>query len=150
MIDSLGEFLATRLSALRAPKRFTQFAGVGFVGAAVDNVVLFALVSATALGPVGGKVVAWVVAIGVIFAINERWTFAAYGSVGRRSLGYRLLRSYVVRFGGFLVTLSVLTILVYWAGIWYIVANLIGIGVGFFVNYTAESLYTWRVHHESP
>ncbi|NGM69760.1 GtrA family protein [Natronolimnobius sp. AArcel1] len=135
-----------RLRALRSRSRFTQFAGVGLVGATVDNVVLFALVELTVLGPVMAKVISWELAIMVIFAINERWTFSSYGEMGVRPLGRRFLRSNAVRFAGFLVTLTVLAILYYQFGVWYMAANVIGMGVGFFVNYTCESLYTWEVH----
>lgn len=147
MSDSLREAVATRLRALVSLTRFGLFAGVGAVGAAVDNGVLFAMVEFANLGFVPAKVIAWIVAIAVIFVINERLTFAAYGTVGASALAARLFRSYQVRFAGFLVTLAVYTALVHFTGIWYILANLIGIGVGFFVNYTFESLYTWRVHH---
>jgi putative flippase GtrA len=148
MSESVTDILKARLSTLRSRARFTRFAGVGFVGTAVDNATLFALVSMTALGPKGGKVIAWIVAICVIFVINERWTFSSYGAGGTRAMLRRLLRSYLFRFGGFLVTLAVLGALVRWFDIWYILANLVGIGVGFFVNYTFESLYTWKVHEK--
>ena len=49
---------------------------------------------------------------------------------------------------GFLVTLAVLAVLVRRFDVWYVTANVVGIGVGFFVNYTCESLYTWQVHQE--
>ncbi|MBZ6496055.1 GtrA family protein [Natrinema longum] len=148
MSDSLSEAVRTRARALLSTTRFGQFAGVGTVGATVDNVVLVVLVEATVLGPVVAKVLSWELGIAIIFAINERWTFAEYGTGGVRSLGRRFLRSNLVRFGGFLVTLGVLAVLVRRFDIWYVAANVIGIGVGFFVNYTCESLYTWQVHQE--
>lgn len=146
MIDSVLEALRMRLRALLSTSRFTLFAGVGVVGATVDNVGLFLLVELTVLGPVVAKVFSWEFSIMVIFAVNERWTFSSYGDGGIRALGWRFLRSNAVRFAGFLVTLGVLTALVRWFGVWYVAANVIGIGVGFFVNYTCESLYTWKVH----
>ena len=145
MTESLLEVIRRLTGALYAPTRITQFAGVGFVGAGVDVVTLFVLVELTVLGPLAGKVIAWELSILVIFAINERWTFARYGPMGPRALGRRFVRSNLVRFGGFLVTLGVLAGLHYGFGIWYVLANVIGIGVGFFVNYTLESLYTWKV-----
>jgi len=148
MSDSPLEAIRMRLRALADPTRLGQFAGVGLTGATVDNVALFVLVELTVLGPVVAKVIAWELAIVIIFAINERWTFAAHGAVGPRALGRRFVRSNAVRFGGFLVTLSVLAILVYGFDVWYMAANVIGIGVGFVVNYTCESLYTWKVHRE--
>ncbi|WP_246999146.1 GtrA family protein [Halosolutus gelatinilyticus] len=148
MADSLGDVLRTRVRALLSTARIGQFAGVGFVGATVDTLALFLLVEAAGLGPVVAKTIAWEIGIVVIFAINERWTFADYGTVGLRPLGRRFLRSNLVRFAGFLVTLSALAGLVYGFDVWYLAANVVGIGVGFFVNYTCESLYTWKVHRD--
>ena len=148
MSNSLSEAVRMRVRALWSTTRFGQFVGVGAVGATVDNVVLVLLVEATVLGPVVAKILSWELGIAVIFAINERWTFADYGRSGLRPLGKRFLRSNVVRFGGFLVTLAVLALLVRRFDVWYVAANVVGIGVGFFVNYTCESLYTWQVHQE--
>ena len=146
MADTLLEAVRVRLLALASVTRFGQFASVGFVGATVDNGVLFLLVEGTPMGPVAAKIISWELAIITIFFINERWTFATYGSSGANSVGRRLLRSNLVRFGGFLVALTVLAILVYGFDVWYLAANVVGIAVGFFVNYTCESLYTWKVH----
>ncbi|MFU8868792.1 GtrA family protein [Natronococcus sp.] len=146
MSRSLSDALRVRARALLSATRFTQFASVGLVGATVDNLVLVVLVELTVLGPVVAKVIAWEFAIAVIFAINERWTFASHGAWTPRALGRRFLRSNLVRFAGFLVTLTVLTLLVYGFDVWYLAANLVGMGIGFFVNYTCESLYTWKVH----
>lgn len=143
-----GSALKLRLSALGSVTRLGQFASVGVVGAVVDNGVLFGLVELGLLGFVPAKVAAWIVTIGVIFTINERWTFARFGPFGVRAIGRRLFRSYVVRFGGFVVTISVYTALVHGVGIWYIAANVVGIGVGFVVNYVFESLFTWKVHRQ--
>ncbi|RQH03537.1 GtrA family protein [Natrarchaeobius oligotrophus] len=148
MIDSVLEAVQLRTRALLSTTRFTQFAGVGVAGATVDNVVLVALVELAGLEPFVAKILSWELSIVVIFAINERWTFSNFGAVGPRALGKRFLRSNAVRFAGFLVTLSVLTMLVYGFGVWYLAANLIGLVIGFFVNYTCESLYTWKVHRD--
>ncbi|WP_394741451.1 GtrA family protein [Natronococcus roseus] len=146
MSRSPTDALRVRIRALLSTTRFTQFASVGLVGATVDNLVLVTLVELTVLGPVAAKVIAWEFAIAVIFAINERWTFASHGTSSARALGRRFLRSNLVRLGGLFVSLSVLTLLVYGFGVWYLAANLVGMGIGFFVNYTCESLYTWKVH----
>ncbi len=133
--------------ALRSGTRLGQFVSAGLVGMAVDNGVLVSLVEFAGLSPVVGKVIAWEAAIVVIFAINERWTFSTFASGDREALARRFLRSNAVRLAGLLVTLAVLAGLVYGAGLWYPAANVVGIGVGFVVNYIAESLYTWRVQH---
>ncbi|MFC4436895.1 MULTISPECIES: GtrA family protein [Natrialbaceae] len=148
MSRSPVDAIRIRFRALLSTTRFTQFAGVGLVGATVDNAVLFALVELTVLGPVVAKTIAWELAIAVIFAINERWTFASHGTMSARALGKRFLRSNLVRLGGLLVALSVLWVLYHQFGVWYVTANVIGMAIGFFVNYTCESLYTWKVHRE--
>ncbi len=135
-----------RLAALLSMSRIGLFAGVGVLGAVVDTGVLIAAVELGGLGEVPAKVVAWIVAIVVIFSINERLTFAGYGKVGLRAILRRLGQSYVIRFGGFLVTLTVYTALIEFAGIWYVLANVVGICFGFVVNYVCESLWTWKVH----
>ena len=146
MRDSLTDAIGIRASALASRRRLVQFAGVGFLGTVVDNAVLVSLVELADVNFVTAKVLAWVVAIAILFGINDRWTFATFGAVGRHSVSVRLLRSYAVRFAGFLVTISVYTLLVTAFGVWYVAANLLGIAVGFVVNYTCESLYTWKVH----
>ena len=147
MTDSFLEAVRTRFRALLSTSRFGQFAGVGFVGAAVDVAGLALLVELTALSELLAKGISWELSIVVIFVINEYWTFASYGAMTPRALGRRFVRSNAVRFAGFLVTLAVYAALLE-AGVWYVTANVVGIAVGFFVNYTCESLYTWKVHHE--
>ncbi|ADB59770.1 GtrA family protein [Haloterrigena turkmenica DSM 5511] len=148
MSDSFAEAVRTRFRALLSTARFSQFAGVGIVGATVDIVGLALLVDVFDLWYLGAKTISWELSIVVIFAINEHWTFATYGDMTPRALARRFLRSNAVRFAGFLVTLTVYGVLVDRFGVWYLTANVVGIAVGFFVNYTCESLYTWKVHHD--
>ncbi|QSX01183.1 GtrA family protein [Haloterrigena alkaliphila] len=148
MSESFTEAVRTRVRALLSTARFSQFAGVGIVGGTVDIVGLAILVDVFGIWYLVAKAVSWELSIVVIFAINEHWTFANYGAMTPRALARRFLRSNAVRFAGFLVTLTVLGVLVIRYDVWYLVANVIGIVVGFFVNYTCESLYTWKVHHE--
>ncbi|ELY71025.1 GtrA family protein [Natrinema versiforme] len=148
MSNSLSEAVRTRIRALRSTARFSQFVGVGTLGATVDNAVLFLLIRGTGLGLWGAKLIAWELGIAVIFAVNEQWTFSSHGESGIGPLARRFGRSNAVRFGGLLVTLAVLTLLTERFDVWFMAANVIGIGVGFFVNYTCESLYTWQVHQE--
>lgn len=146
MTDSPSGTIGGRLAALLSGARLGQFASVGAVGAVVDFAVLVALVEVVGVGELVAKVIAWQAAIVVIFAINERWTFSQFGDTGLRPLGGRFLRSNLVRIGGFVVTMTMYGVLIEVAGVWYVAANAIGIGVGFFVNYACESLYTWKVH----
>lgn len=131
---------------LVAPVRLGQFISVGVVGFVCESLVLVGLVEASLLVPVAGAALAKETSIVVMFALNERWTFAGAGAGGVRNVLRRLLRSNVVRAGGAVTGLTVLAVLHRGFGVHYFVANTLGIGVGFFVNYVAENLVTWRVH----
>jgi putative flippase GtrA len=139
-LDTAVDALAT----LRSGRRLVQFGLVGVVGLAVDNAVLVGLVELAGWRPVAGAVISKELSILVMFAINERWTFAT-ASDRDGPLLHRALRSNLARLGGLVVGVATLAALTT-VGVWYVAANLVGIGLGFFVNYAAESLFTWRLH----
>ena len=147
--------LYARFSALTSTVRFGQFVSIGVFGAICENIVLLGLVEGVAVTPELAKLVGAETSIIVMFAANERWTFAAEGKTGILWLGRRFLTSNLVRAGGVVVGTVVFSALIRWvdvslsfAGIefWLLAANAIGITVGLVVNYIAESLFTWRVH----
>lgn len=137
---------ADRLRELVSGLRFGQFLSVGALGAICDTLVLAAVVETTGIGPVYAKIASAEAAIVFMFVLNERWTFAGFGSSSVRAIGRRFVTSNVVRAGGALAALVVLLFLTELFGVWYVAANVLGIGAGFVLNYTAESLLTWRVH----
>lgn len=132
-------------SALKSRPRFTRFLLVGGIGFMVDQLVLISLVELTGLTLELAKLASAEAAIVVMFIVNDRWTFSAWGGTGIREQLIRLLKSNLVRVGGITVAVVVLSLLVRYAGIPYPIANAIGIVCGFFVNYTFETLYTWRI-----
>ncbi|MFB6352589.1 MAG: GtrA family protein [Halobacteriales archaeon] len=163
-----------RLAALTSGVRIGQFVSVGALGAVVDTFVLVALAEGLGVLPELATLAGIETAILVMFAANERWTFAGEGAPGRGPLLDRLKRSHLVRAAGSLTQFGVF-VLVYrvlfvpltlgglglWrpiaatlgigggalAGLdlWLLVAKGTGIGVGMVVNYVFESLFTWRV-----
>lgn len=147
--------LADRIPApLRSRERLVQFALVGGLGFLVDQSVLIAIVEFTAFAvELAGhdltlevaKLIAAETAIVVMFLVNDRWTFQSWGSTAVRSQLVRLAKSNLVRVGGIAVATVVLSILVRQFGMSVPVANAIGILCGFAVNYTFETLYTWRL-----
>ncbi|GAA0268232.1 GtrA family protein [Halobacterium noricense] len=135
--------------------RFGQFVSVGAVGAVFDVTTLVVLTELFGVPAAVANVVSIETAILVMFAVNERWTFAEHGATDLRSIGRRLVRSHVVRAGG--STLQyVLFVAVFYnvavdlsvAGVdlWLVVVKGGAIGVAMLVNYVFESLFTWRVH----
>ncbi|PSP76923.1 sugar translocase [Halobacteriales archaeon QS_1_68_20] len=146
---------AGTLGELVSAVRFGKFASVGVVGAVFDNAVLAALTLGLGVHEMVAKAAGIETAIVVMFLVNERWTFADEGRPGRWPTVRRLARSHVVRSGGVAVQLVVywvltqqvsVTLEVFGADLWFLVASPVAIAVAMVVNYTAESLFTWRVH----
>ena len=147
------ETLTNLRDALVEPIRFGQFVGVGAVGAVVDLTISATLTLAGVLSPEWAKVVGAECAIILMFLINDRWTFADHGAAGWIPKARRLLKSNIVRSGGiavqflvvFVLTRLDVTVVVAGTDVWPVLTMPIAIGCAFFVNYTAESLITWRV-----
>jgi putative flippase GtrA len=142
------------IDALYAPFRFGRFVSVGAVGALCDNAVLLALATVGVM-PELAKFAGIETAILVMFALNERWTFAGAGASGLVPTVRRLATSNVVRVGGIAVQLVVFStvyrrlhvdLTALGLDLWLLVASAAGIGCGMVVNYVTESLFTWRIH----
>ena len=143
---ALAEWLPDHVEPLVRAERVGQFITIGAVGVAVELVVLAALVETAVTGRFLGGVAGKEAAVFVMFALNERWTFADSGRPGLRAVARRLLLSNLARALGNGVALAVYTILYLWVGVWYLLAALLGIAVGFLFNYVLEGLLTWRSH----
>lgn len=133
------------VDALASKVRLSQFASVGFLGYLIDQTIITLLIEVAGAPVWLAKLVSAEAAIAVMFTVNERWTFKRWGRPGLRALVHRFLKSNLVRLLGVLVALGVLLLLTEGFGVHYLIANTIGIGAGFAVNYTAETLFTWRV-----
>lgn len=134
-----------KYSRLRNWGFFGKFLSVGVLGAVLDNAVLFGLVEFFHLSPTVGKLFSAECAIILMFVVNEFWTFSQLRGRTFRGLVRRFLKSNLVRFGGLAVGVTVLFVLHNVLGVWYLVSNVMGIGVGFVVNYVFESLFTWKI-----
>jgi len=143
---TLAERVPERYHPLVRVRRVRQFVTTGAVGVAVELVVLALLVETALAGRFWGGVVGKEAAVFVMFALNERWTFADSGRAGLGELGRRLLLSNLSRAVGNGVALAVYTVLFSWVGVWYLLAAPLGIAVGFVFNYLLEGLWTWESH----
>lgn len=150
--------LRTRLQGLASGIRFGQFASVGIVGAICDNAMLTLLKLGFGVPDELAKAAGIETAIVVMFLLNDRWTFADQGEAGLVPRLRRLAKSNVVRVGGIAIQLTVFTLLVNRTDLtlslggtdfWFLAASLIAIGCAMFVNYLAESLFTWQVEEDA-
>lgn len=152
--DALRRVVPDRIEPLLSGVLFGRFLSVGIVGALADNATLAIGALVLDLPDLLAKVVGVEVAILVMFAVNERWTFAGRGAPGFGPLAHRLGRSHLVRSGGVSLQLAAywlltrrLDITVVAAGIdvWFLVASVVAIGAAMLVNYAFEGLFTWRL-----
>ncbi|MFC6991953.1 GtrA family protein [Haladaptatus sp. GCM10025707] len=134
------------VQSLLSGVRFGQFLSVGIVGLLFDNAALFVLHGLLEIPLWIAKVGSAETAIVVMFLVNENWTFSRWGESSPGELVKRFLKSNLVRVGGVAIAWAVLLVLNGEFGVWYPIANNVGIGVAFLFNYASESLVTWRVH----
>lgn len=134
------------IEPLLSASLFGKFLSVGAIGAVCDNAVLVMVVELASVDPVWGAFVSKETSITLMFLLNNYWTFSEYRQASLRVQGRRFAKSNLVRAGGGAVGIAALYVFHDVLGVWYLLANILGIGVGFFVNYTLENLVTWKTH----
>jgi putative flippase GtrA len=125
--------------------RLARFAVVGIAGTTVDMLFLALFHGALGIDLVVGKLASAELSFLFMFVINEHWTFSEFGQTTPRARLERLLKSNAVRLTGLATATVILVVLTWTTNMWYLLANAIGIGIGFIANYSLESRYTWRV-----
>lgn len=141
------------LDTLLDRRRLGQFISVGIVGSAVDLSISMSLVLTTPTHPVVAKFFGAECAIVVMFVVNDRWTFGDVETHSWMHALRRLAKSNLVRGGGlvvqlvavYLLTRLPVTVFVNGTDLWPALTMPIAIACGFLVNYTGETLLTWRV-----
>ncbi len=124
----------------------SKFALVGVSGIFVNEgtLALFTEVFAITVGTAG--IVAIEISIITNFLLNNFWTWEHGGIAGfwKRMLKYHLIAAVAGVINWlFLVGLSE-------AGLHHLIANLIGIGAGFVINFLFNHLWTFNKKEESP
>ncbi|MBD3234719.1 MAG: hypothetical protein GF315_13420 [candidate division Zixibacteria bacterium] len=126
--------------------RFLKFSIVGGSGVAVNMGLLYLLTEVVGLYYVISSLIAIETSIITNFVLNDFWTWrdkrGLTGSVFLiRLLKYNTSASLAAFIGNF-VTLTALT---EFFGFYYLIANLIGIGVGILINFFLNDRWTYKV-----
>lgn len=145
-IDDYGEWVS---DYLLAEEWVFRFAIIGLVGFALENIVLYISVTEFGLFPTVGALFGKEVATVFMFVTNNKWTFSGHGVAFGKKFLMKLAHSHGIRLVGGIISLVILHLLVTLTSIWYIIANMIGIAVGFVFNYAFEHLYVWKTHKPS-
>jgi len=118
--------------------RIGRFLLVGGLGTLVNMAVLVTLYHQLHVALIAASAVATELAIAHNFLWNNYWTF------GRRGLSLnRFARFNVVCVGGQCLTIVTLWLLVRYAGVHYVLANLVGIVSALVWNFTVSAHWTW-------
>jgi dolichol-phosphate mannosyltransferase len=120
-------------------RKFVKFSIVGLVGVVVNTAALFVGHDQLDLPLWIASPIAVEIAILNNFVWNNYWTFRTQGFQWSRAAKFNL-----VSLGGLVITTVVLNVLVEYAGMFYLIANLIAIGVAMSWNFAINFLWTWR------
>lgn len=117
-----------------------RFGLVGFLNAGVDAAIFFLALHTVTNSLVVANFCAWVVAVTCSYFLNSKFTFAG---PDRRPFGLRDYLMFVAtQIGGFLAHTAMLVASAPHVPLWF--AKLLGIGVGFVVNFTLARAIVFR------
>jgi len=129
-------------------EEFLKFAVVGGSGVIVNMGCFFLLTRYAGLKIEFASPIAIEASILTNFFLNNIWTSRTSNT--RVGLASRILRYHLVTGLAGLVNYGILLLLANVFGVHDLIANLIGIIVGTFINFFLNSLWTWRVKAEDP
>ncbi|HEY7459104.1 MAG TPA: GtrA family protein [Xanthobacteraceae bacterium] len=117
-----------------------RFGLVGFVNAGVDAAIFFTALATVTSSLVIANAMAWVVAVTCSYVLNARFTFADHSARGLRGGDY--LAFALTQAGGFIAHTLVLVASA--PHVPLVVAKVLGIGVGFLVNFSLARTIVFR------
>ncbi len=122
-------------------KRFLKFGLIGLSGVVVNSGMLWLLVNLEFLPFYLCSFIAIETSIMTNFLLNDMWTWAD------RRRGRKLVRllkyNLTTAFSSIFINMTVLLFLKEWAGVPYLLANLIGIGFGMLFNFFINHFWTY-------
>jgi dolichol-phosphate mannosyltransferase len=156
-LGDIVEFLyrAYKLNPNAPVQRFVRFGFVGACGSVVNLAILSLLVKLGHVDAVISVAIAIEISILFNFLLNHFYTFRGYGAYSKHSGSestLTLLRKMgiynVGALGGAGISFVTFTILYKLAGITYLIADVVGIGIALSWNYFVSTRFVWRVIDE--
>jgi putative flippase GtrA len=121
-----------------------RFVVVGTAAAAVQMVLLAALVEVAGIDYLIAAAVAIETTIVVQYFANNAWTFQQWEHTTLREYATGLLRTNLVRGSAIPIQLAVLWALVSFAGVVYLAGNVVAIAISGVYRYFLDSRWTWQ------
>lgn len=137
-LKNLLKYLPYRRSVV---DEFFKFAFVGFIGTIVNLVVLYSFTEFLEIYYMVSAVVAFVVAATSNFILNKIWTF-------KEEMKHEFLGKYIkflfVSVAALIVNLLFLYLFTEFLGIYYIISQVLAIGVALIINFLGNKLWTFK------
>ncbi|MCK9581780.1 MAG: GtrA family protein, partial [Methanoregula sp.] len=130
-------------AAWREWKRIFKFGIVGISGIVVNLGILYILVQYIHSNDLLASFIATEIAILNNFIWNDHWTFSSMEHREKSNWWHRLIAFNIISAGGVLINLGIFYGLTRWFGVWYILAQLVGILVAFSWNFFVNRRFTW-------
>jgi len=124
--------------------RLLKFIGVGLSGVLVNEGILWSLTEFGGLRYYFSSIIAIEASIISNFILNDRFTFSDRHTKNSGSFSKRLFKFNVTCAAGAAIQYGLLILLTEFAGLNYLVSNLIGILVAFVWNYVMSLIWTWK------
>ena len=119
--------------------KLVKFAAVGLSGVGVNVLFLYLLHERASLPLLIASPLAVEASIASNFYLNNHWTF------GKPTLALVDFAKFnLISLGGLIITTGALYLLVTLASMYYLFANLVGIGLATAWNFSLNVLWTWR------
>jgi len=123
------------------PIQFFKFAFVGTVGTLITIFILYALTEWAGIYYIISSAFAFIIAMTHNFILNKIWTF-------KESLSLNLKRKYIqfsfVSVIALFVNISFLYLFTEFFRIYYIISQVLAIGVAFIINFSGNKLWTFN------
>ena len=120
-----------------------RFLVVGALTAGLQLALLWLLVDTAGLNYIIGATIAIEITIICSYVLNNAWTFRASRNTGISEYFIGLVKTNLVRGTAIPIQLGVLAALVEWAGVMYLIANVIAIVVSGLYRFVLDSQWTW-------
>lgn len=124
-------------------RRFALYLLVGLGGLTVNQGVLYASTAILGFQYVIGGALGRILSVLFNYVVNDRWTWANQGERGLRNTVIRGGKYVAASAAGMVMGLATLIVLVEFAGMHYLVANLFAIGLGVLWGFGSSELWVW-------
>ncbi len=124
-------------------RRFALYLLVGLGGLTVNQGVLYVSTAFLGLQYVIGGALGRILSVLFNYVMNDRWTWADQGEGGIRNTVIRGGKYVAASLAGMVMGLVTLVVLVEFAGMHYLVANLFAIGLGVLWGFGSSELWVW-------